>query len=68
MAFNVFDDPDARAGFFVNIFAMPICTLTVLLRFVNNARPTWKVGWEDWFALLALIFMIIYASLETVSR
>jgi len=39
-------------------FGIPIGTLAVLLRFIARARIHQKYGYEDWFAVLSLVFFL----------
>ncbi|KAI1135887.1 hypothetical protein F5Y05DRAFT_415881 [Hypoxylon sp. FL0543] len=61
MAFHAFDNLDQRAAFFIAVITAPICILLVVLRFVLAKRSSRNIGLEDWFALLALIFYLIWA-------
>ena len=60
MAFHVLAAPENAAGWLLSIILTPICILATLLRFVATKRSGRTVGWEDWWALLALIFFIPY--------
>jgi drug/metabolite transporter (DMT)-like permease len=60
MALNVFQDPQETAAWVVCIIFTPICILATVLRFVATKRAGRAFGWEDWFALLGLVFFLPY--------
>ncbi|KAF3018237.1 hypothetical protein E8E14_013227 [Neopestalotiopsis sp. 37M] len=61
MAFHVFDSPDQRAAFFICVIVSPLCIVLILLRFLLAKRNGRKIGLEDWFALLSLVFFLVWA-------
>jgi hypothetical protein len=67
MAFNVFDERDHGICFVVAIVFMPITIFATGLRFWLTRLPGRKVSLEDWFALLALITFLVYASITVWS-
>ncbi|KAI8949603.1 hypothetical protein F4801DRAFT_552681 [Xylaria longipes] len=62
MAFGVFDSADQTATFFLCIFTTPICVLLTVLRFSTTQRRSRKIGLEDWLALAALIFYLVWVA------
>ncbi|KAI0469086.1 hypothetical protein F4859DRAFT_488485 [Xylaria cf. heliscus] len=60
MAFNVFDNPDQRAAFLIAVITSPLCILFIVLRFALAKGHGRKIGLEDWFALLSLIFYLVW--------
>ncbi|TWU75375.1 hypothetical protein ED733_000825 [Metarhizium rileyi] len=63
MGLNVANDSNQLAAFAVCLTTAPICIIATFLRFLSTRRAHRKAGWEDWFALLSLIFFLIYVSL-----
>ncbi|KUJ10158.1 uncharacterized protein LY89DRAFT_787787 [Mollisia scopiformis] len=41
-------------------FCIPIATIAVILRFVARARTQQKYGYEDWFAVVSLLFFLAF--------
>lgn len=68
MAFEIFRDPQQGAGFVLCVVTIPICILATILRFSGTIRASRKIQWEDWFALLALIFHLLYATMFLFSK
>ncbi|KAI1423495.1 hypothetical protein F5Y12DRAFT_531367 [Xylaria sp. FL1777] len=62
MAFKVFDSADQTATFFLCIFTTPICILLTVLRFTSTQRRGRKIGLEDWLALAALFFYLVWVA------
>ncbi|KEY73199.1 hypothetical protein S7711_04165 [Stachybotrys chartarum IBT 7711] len=62
MPFNVFHDPQQGAGFVVCVVTIPLCLVATILRFIGTIRASRNILWEDWFALIALIFHLAYTS------
>ncbi|KAI1380098.1 hypothetical protein F4677DRAFT_405848 [Hypoxylon crocopeplum] len=60
MALNVLDDSEQGAGWILAVVFTPICILATVLRFVATKCGGRKIGWEDWHALLALVFFLPY--------
>ncbi len=60
MSFQVFRDPQQSAGFVICLVTIPICIAATILRFVATSRARRKIGYEDGFALAALIFFLVY--------
>ncbi|ORY71957.1 uncharacterized protein BCR38DRAFT_418509 [Pseudomassariella vexata] len=65
MAFSVYNDSEQGAAFTLIIVTLPICILSTILRFTSTRHSERKVGLEDWFALLALLFYLGYVGLLT---
>ncbi|KAF2235728.1 hypothetical protein EV356DRAFT_499344 [Viridothelium virens] len=61
MVIHILDRPENAAGWVLSIILTPICVVATALRFVATKRSRRDPGWEDWWALLALIFFIPYA-------
>jgi len=49
------------------IITMPLSVLAIILRFIGALRTHRKVGWEDWFAALALIAYLTYTIISVVA-
>lgn len=62
MTFDVFVDPLQGAVFMICILAVPITTGATLRRFHGTRSVGRKIGWEDWFALLALLSFWVHAA------
>ncbi|KAI1452555.1 hypothetical protein F4805DRAFT_446956 [Annulohypoxylon moriforme] len=60
MALNVFYDPQEAAGWILSVILAPICIIATGLRFLATKRGGRKLGWEDWYALAALVFFLPY--------
>ncbi|KAI1100350.1 hypothetical protein F4804DRAFT_319288 [Jackrogersella minutella] len=60
MALNVFHDPQEAAGWILSVILAPICIIATALRFLATKRGGRKIGWEDYYALLALVFFLPY--------
>ncbi|KAI1392108.1 uncharacterized protein F4822DRAFT_389641 [Hypoxylon trugodes] len=60
MAFEVFKDSQQGAAFVICVVTTPVCILATYLRFVATKRAHRKIGIEDWFSLVALIFFVPY--------
>lgn len=60
MTLDVFQDRQQGAGWILCIIFGPICIFATLLRFVATSRAGRKHGWEDWYALLGLVFFLPY--------
>lgn len=54
--------------FILCIVTMPLCTLTVVLRFFATRRSGRKISYEDWFALGSLTIHLVYAAMSFVSK
>ncbi|KAI0097725.1 hypothetical protein GGR51DRAFT_459326 [Nemania sp. FL0031] len=61
------DNPDQRAAFFISVLVTPVCILLTVLRFTSARRVGRKVGLEDWFALVALFFYLVWVVFALVS-
>jgi hypothetical protein len=68
MAFHVFDDGEQGANFVVAVVAIPVTITVVCLRVLSTVRAGKGVGLENWFALLALVAFLGYASLDLWSE
>ena len=60
MGFHVFDDSQNAAGWLLSIIFAPICIVATVLRFVATKRSGRKLGLEDFWALLGLVFFLPY--------
>jgi hypothetical protein len=60
MALGLFNDSQQAAGWTLSVILAPICTIATVLRFVATKRAGRKIGWEDWYALLALLSFLPY--------
>ncbi|KAI1657078.1 hypothetical protein F4813DRAFT_396621 [Daldinia decipiens] len=63
MGFEITKDSHQTAAFIVCLITAPTCIVATALRFIATRRNRRRIGWEDWFALLALIFFLIYVAL-----
>lgn len=63
MAFEVFRDSQQSAGFVLCVATLPSCILATVLRLVATKRANREIGVEDGFALLALLFFLVYTSM-----
>lgn len=68
MALHVFEDSAQRSTFIICVVSMPICTGATIFRFVSTRKAQRTIGWEDWFALLALVFYLSYTSMTLWSK
>jgi hypothetical protein len=50
------------------IITMPICIVATVLRFVGTRKAQRMPGWDDWFAVLALIPYLVYALITVVGK
>lgn len=60
MGLHVFDSSEQGADFIVCVISLPICILATILRFASTMSSRRKFGCEDMFALLALVFYLLY--------
>ncbi|CAJ2508443.1 Uu.00g134690.m01.CDS01 [Anthostomella pinea] len=63
MAFNVFQNSQQGAAFVICVVTIPLCTIAIILRFISTRRARQKIGYEDIFALLALLFHLLYTTI-----
>ncbi|KAF3067104.1 hypothetical protein GL218_08768 [Daldinia childiae] len=63
MGFEIAKDSHQTAAFIVCLITAPTCIAATTLRFIATRRNRRRIGWEDWFALLALIFYLVYVAL-----
>ena len=68
MAFHIFDNADQLATFWICVITTPICILLIIFRFTTKNRNGRKVGMEDWFALVALFFYLIWVAFALASK
>lgn len=66
MALGIFDNSTQGAILVFSLVALPVCTFVTFLRFVSTRRAGRKIGFEDWFALGALIAFIAHDSMSLV--
>jgi hypothetical protein len=52
---HIFESPNQAGYFMISLISIPICSLAVLLRFLQTRRAGRRFGLEDWFALGSLI-------------
>ncbi|KAK3317502.1 hypothetical protein B0T19DRAFT_293229 [Cercophora scortea] len=64
MAFNVFHDYDMGVNFVLIIVAIPICVVSVLLRFMSTMRTGQRYWLENVFAFLALLCFLAYVGCD----
>ena len=63
MTLDVWRDSQQSAGFIICVLTLPICTIATALRFVATAKSKREYGVENWFALIALVFFLVYTSI-----
>lgn len=68
MALAVFNESQQGACFVVICVCTPIAILATILRFVATSRSRRKLGWEDFFALVALVINLAYNAMLLWSR
>ncbi|CAJ2504150.1 Uu.00g115440.m01.CDS01 [Anthostomella pinea] len=68
MTFRVFDDRVLGSIFVVALICTPIAILVTVLRFVATRKSQRKIGWEDYLALLALLFNLGFNIMELWSE
>ncbi|KAK4224655.1 hypothetical protein QBC38DRAFT_485052 [Podospora fimiseda] len=64
MAFNVVHEHEQLTNFIVALVAVPITIIVVTLRVLASVRQRKGVGLENWFAVLALLAFLVYASID----
>lgn len=62
MGFDIFVDPLQGAVFLICILGVPITTGATLRRFQGTKSSGRRIGWENWFALLALLSFWVHAA------
>ncbi|KAK6219287.1 putative Hybrid PKS-NRPS biosynthetic cluster [Pestalotiopsis sp. IQ-011] len=62
--FHVFDDGLQGAALVIFIVFTPLCMLATALRFVSSRISFGRQGIEDWLALGALVFFLIWVALS----
>lgn len=60
MAFNISHNSLQETCFILAIVGVSLAIIATILRFVAVRIARRKPGWEDWFAVLATFFFIIY--------
>lgn len=60
MAFNISHNHLQQTCFALAILGVSLAIIATILRFVAVRLGRRKPGWEDWFAVLATFFFIIY--------
>jgi hypothetical protein len=60
MGFNIHNSSLQEAAFIVAIVGITTAILATILRFIATRYADRKLGWEDWFAVLATFFYIAY--------
>lgn len=68
MALAVFNESQQGAAFVIIIVCTPIAILATILRFVATSRSRRKLGWEDFFASLALLINLAYNAMLMWSK
>lgn len=68
MSFNVFHESEHGTAFIVAVVSIPISVLVVFVRVLSTVRASKKIGMENWFALLALVTFLVYASIDLWSK
>lgn len=64
MGFSGLNTTGNAAAFFVLVLAIPLSIIATGLRFLATRKAGRKPGLEDWLALVALVAMILCASLQ----
>ncbi|KXX79393.1 hypothetical protein MMYC01_204076 [Madurella mycetomatis] len=64
MSFNVFNESEHGTAFIVAVVSIPVSVLVVFVRVLSTIRTSRKIGMENWFALLALVTFLAYASID----
>lgn len=60
MALHVDRNREQYTGFIVSVVFAPVCIIATVLRFVATRRLNRKPSWDDYHALLALVFFLAY--------
>lgn len=60
MAFHVFNDPTQGTALVIFVIVVPLCAISVAMRFVASRRTIGKAGREDWLALGAYICLLAF--------
>jgi uncharacterized membrane protein (GlpM family) len=60
MPFHVLDRSENAAGWLLCVILTPICIFALVLRFVATKHGGRSLGWDDFWALLGLVFYIPY--------
>ena len=68
MAPQIFTDHEQCSNFIVAVVAIPVTVFVVSLRVLSTVRAGKGVGRENWFALLALLAFLVYASIDLWSK
>lgn len=68
MAVSIFIDHEQCTNFIVAVVAIPVTISVVSLRVLSTVRAGKGVGQENWFALLALLAFLVYASIDLWSE
>lgn len=58
---DVINDPSLGRIVVLSLVTIPLCIVTTILRLVATKRSRRKFGWDDLFAVLALIGFLVYA-------
>ncbi len=65
---GLFANPVLQAGFAVTILFTPICIAVTGMRFWAARLTKRSVGMEDWFALGALVFYLLWVIFLALSK
>ena len=60
MGFNIADNYLEETAFIVAVVGLFLAIAATALRFVATKRAGRKPNWEDWFAVLATVFLATY--------
>lgn len=58
---DIMSDPAEGEIIIISIIAIPLCLLATILRLVATKRSGRNFGWDDLFAVLALVGFLGYA-------
>lgn len=65
---EIIDDPAEGQIVILCIITLPLCTAATILRLVATKQSGRKFGWDDLFAILALIGFLVYAIAPFVGK
>ncbi|KAI0003533.1 hypothetical protein F4779DRAFT_601778 [Xylariaceae sp. FL0662B] len=63
MTFRIFSDSQQGAGFVLCVVTIPLCTVAIILRLASTRHARRKIGSEDIFALIALVFHLLFTTI-----
>ncbi|KAH7322415.1 hypothetical protein B0I35DRAFT_498921 [Stachybotrys elegans] len=63
MPFNLFQNSQHGAAFVLSIVTNVVCTVATILRIQSTRRARRQIGLEDGFAVAALVFHLVFASM-----